>query len=111
MRRRRPPHSWHPLRRCATSGRAGSQREEFGSAFIETDPEDVLEERRIRRPIVYELDTFGCVNQTVTYAVLRGYGIAVVKNTHGARAFLSWGTERPIDTSPGMGVRWDPSRG
>ncbi len=71
---------------------------EFGSAFIETDLDDILKEREIRHLIVCGLATFGCVNQTVVYAKLYGYDVTVVKNAHGAHAFPGWSTERLIDT-------------
>lgn len=71
---------------------------EFGSAFIETDLEDVLKERGIEHLVVCGLATFGCVNQTVVYAKLYGYDVTVVKNAHGTRAFPGWSAEQLIDT-------------
>jgi len=52
----------------------------FGSAFIKTNLESVLEEREIERIVACGLSSYGCVEATVLYGKLYGYQVAVAAN-------------------------------
>lgn len=54
----------------------------FGSGFMETELDDVLRAKGIEGVIACGLSTYGCVNQTVLFAKLYGYDVAVVGNAH-----------------------------
>jgi nicotinamidase-related amidase len=54
----------------------------FGSAFLETNLDEVLRSRGIEHLIVCGLSTYGCINATVLYAKLYGYDVAVIGNAH-----------------------------
>jgi nicotinamidase-related amidase len=54
----------------------------FGSGFMETDLDDVLRSKGIECVVACGLSTYGCVNQTVLFAKLYGYDVAVVGNAH-----------------------------
>ncbi len=54
----------------------------FGSAFKETNLDEVLRSKGVERLVVCGLSTFGCVEATILYAKLYGYDVAVVGNAH-----------------------------
>jgi len=54
----------------------------FGSAFMETNLDDLLKSEGIERLLVCGLSTFGCVAATILYAKLHGYDVTVVGNAH-----------------------------
>ncbi len=55
----------------------------FGSAFMKTELESVLEQRGLSKLYLCGLATFGCVNHTVLCAVCRGYDVTVASDGHG----------------------------
>ena len=68
----------------------------FGSGFMETDLDDVLTSRGIEGVVACGLSTYGCVNQTVLFAKLYGYDVAVVKNAHAGQNTDEFPTSKGI---------------
>ena len=52
----------------------------FGSGFMETTLDDVLKERGISRFVACGLSSYGCVEATILYGKLYGYGVSVAAN-------------------------------
>lgn len=55
---------------------------QYGSAFRDTDFEQMLQKRNIRRIVVAGLVTNGCIKATCNDAIKRGYHITLVKDAH-----------------------------
>ena len=105
-----------------------------GSGFVETELDDVLRSNGIESVVVCGLSPYGCVNQTVLFAKLYGYDVAVAGNAHAGQSSTelptskgipvfhrAWGkagirvmapNDVPFEAARGKGNRWDkrPSR-
>ena len=68
----------------------------FGSGFMETDLDNVLKSRGIEGVVACVLSTYGCVNQTILFAKLYGYEVAVVGNAHAGQDSTEFPTSEGI---------------
>jgi len=68
----------------------------FGSGFMETDLDGVLTSNGIEGVVACGLSTYGCVNQTVLFAKLYGYDVAVVGNAHAGQNAAGFPTSKGI---------------
>lgn len=70
----------------------------FGSAFMQTNLEEVLASTGIRHLVVCGLSATGCVHQTVLFAKLFGYDVTVVKDAVGAPDHPNFSAREGIET-------------
>ncbi|MFC2079717.1 cysteine hydrolase family protein [Candidatus Bipolaricaulota bacterium] len=68
----------------------------FGSGFIRTNLDETLKNHRIQHLLVCGLSAYGCVNQTVLYAKLYGYGVTVVQDAVAAPEYEQFHTTEGI---------------
>jgi len=69
---------------------------QFGSAFLETNLEDVLTSNDIDHLVVCGLSSYGCVQATILYAKLYGYEVSVVGNAHAGPNMESFPTTKGL---------------
>lgn len=70
----------------------------FGSAFMQTNLEEVLASNGITHLVICGLSATGCVHQTALFAKLFGYDVTVIKDAVGAPDHPNFSASEGIET-------------